>query len=261
MDKLIADSTLPLVINSAGGESTGVRYSHPNDLIELMAVKLVDDCMLPCFVDLTFLCLTSECALGPICSEAEYPAAIFRIKPECSKVTSPPPPLLHQPATHFLILNSVCKYFTYLSSLQPNVSSWYNWGGGTKCSLHAENNNHQILLYKKYILRYKKRTNKTYPLHPKYRLIKTNVRTHSSRPPGELFILWPAPVTAPPKYEIWEEDKKFLPATLSPGSNITSWLHRDIWLFSIACYINFVSSETETLPWAWDQRIIHPNEV
>ena len=230
MDKLIADSTLPLVINSAGGESTGVRYSHPNDLIELMAVKLVDDCMLPCFVDLTFLCLTSGCALGPICSEAEYPAAIFRIKPECSNVTSPPPPFLHQPATHFLILNSVCKYFTYLSSLQPTVSSWYNWG--TKCSLHAENNNHQILLYKKYILRYKKRTNKTYPLHPKYRLIKTNVRTHS-RPPGELFILWPAPITAPPKYEIWEEDKKFLPATLSPGSNITSWLHRDIWHFSI----------------------------
>ena len=143
----------------------------------------------------------------------------------------PSPSLLHQPATHFLILNSVCKYFTYLSSLQPNVSSWYNWGGGTKCSLHAENNNHQILLYKKYILRYKKRTNKTYPLHPKYRLIKTNVRTHS-RPPGELFILWPAPITAPPKYEILEEGKKFLPATLSPGFNITSWLHRDIWHFS-----------------------------
>ena len=158
--------------------------------------------MLPYFVDLTFLCLTSECALGPICSEAEYPAAIFRIKPECSKETSPfPPPFISRLPTT-LILNSVCKYFTYLSLLQPNVSSWYNWGGGTtKCVLHAENNNHQILLYNNIFYVTNKRTNKTYPLHPKYRLIKTNVRTHS-RPPGELFILWPAPVTAPPKYKI-----------------------------------------------------------
>ena len=208
MDKLIADSTPPLVINSAGGESTGVRYSHLNDLIELMAVKLVDDCMLPCFVDLTFLCLTSGCALGPICSEAEYPAAIFRIKPECSKVTSPPPPcdLL------FVNISHICPHFNQMSPLDITEEEVQSVPYMQKITITKSSSTKNIF----YVIK-----NKTYPLHPKYRLIKTNVRTHS-RPPGELFILWPAPITAPPKYEILEEGKKFLPATLSPGFNITS---------------------------------------